>query len=163
MIIRYTNDKAEKREFPFRPYELRSVEGELIEAAGAGVWDTFDGWDALFRRGHKRAERVGLWVCLRRENNALQLHEVDVSMGSIVVALDLGERREQRQQIRKEVAAGKIQAADGDRILAAAWLALPDGEVEDTDPLPPSVEPGGKPPSPLDDDVTGGPSAATST
>lgn len=139
MILRWKPEPgAEIVELSFKPYEMLSPEAELVEAAGATFWETWDAWHRLFRSGHKRAERVALWIARRRTEPALQLAEVTVRMDGLSVHFDLDEIRERRRQL-EEIPLDETWTAEmlADT-LALPYLQLPAGEVDV--PLPPSGE-----------------------
>lgn len=151
MIIRWTPEPgAPVQEFSFKPEALLSPEAEPIEAAGDGLWETFDGWLYRFKNGHKRAERVALWTCLRRADPALQLSAVSVRMDSLGVFWDVDEIREKRQALIDTKITDEWTVEMRDRMLAMPYLQLPEGEA-DPAPLPRPAEQSGSTPTPSDD------------
>lgn len=161
MIIRWTPEPGDPvQEFSFKPEALLSPEAEPIEAAGAGLWDTYDGWRHLFRNGHKRAERVALWTCLRRTDPALQLSDVVVRMDSMTVVYDIDDKRTLRQAFRDRRFNDEWTPEDLEATLASPWLQLPEGE-EDPPPLPLPAEQSGSTPTPSAEHDTGGQSPTT--
>jgi len=140
--------------------ELLSPDAEPIEAAGDGLWQTFDGWHHLFKNGHKRAERVALWIARRREEPDLQLHQVVVRMDALTVHFDLDDIRARRAEIRAIPITEDWTQEMTDHMLARPYLALPDGEV-DPGPLEPSNAPSSTTPTPPGELATGSPSPAS--
>jgi hypothetical protein len=156
VIIRWTPEPGEPvQEFSFKPETMLSPEAEPIEAAGNGIWDTWDGWLYRFKNGNKYAERVALWTCLKRADPALQLSAVSVRMDSLSVFFDLDEIRTKRQQLRDMRITDEWTVEMRDRMLAMPYLQLPEGEV-DPAPLPQPAEQSGKTPTPSDDAATDG-------
>lgn len=100
MIIIYAPDGADVQRHHIVPGKLQSLEAEAIEDVGAAVWENFDGWEAKFRRGNKRAERAGLWICLRRTQPDLQFHDVSYATAELTVTYDDDEKRAMRANVR---------------------------------------------------------------
>jgi hypothetical protein len=156
VIIRWTPEPgAPVREFSFKPEALLSPEAEPIEESGAGIWETYDGWLYRFRNGHKRAERVALWIARRREEPGLQLADVVVRMDGMTVHYDPDEIREKRQTLRDLPITDEWTVEMRDRMLSMPYLQLPEGE-EDPPPLTQPAEPSGSTPTPNDGAATGG-------
>lgn len=161
MILRWTPEPgAPSRDLIFKPEELLSPDAEPIEAAGAGAWQTFDGWHHLFKNGHKRAERVALWIARRWEEPGLTLDNVSVRMDALTVHFDLDEIRARRAALRAIPFDDDWTPDALERTLSRAYLALPEGE-EDPGPLEPSNEPSSTTPTPSGEPDTDSPSPAS--
>jgi hypothetical protein len=160
VILRWKPEPgAEPVELSFKPYEMLSPEAELIESIGMGTWDTWDGWHRLFRQGHKRAERVALWITRRRTEPTLTLEDVVVRMDGLSVHFDTDEIRTRRQELRELPFDENWTPETLEATLAIGYLQLPEGEVDV--PLPQSVEPNDTTPTPLGAPATDSPSATT--
>jgi hypothetical protein len=150
MIIIYAPDGGESKRFPITPGKLRSLDAEAIEEVGGATWENFDQWDTKFRRGNKKAERAGLWICLRQENPALQFHDVDFATGDIAVVYDDDEKRAMRAQVRADKDIG-----EDDRVKLLDIIGEPAGG-EDVTPLEPSASPSAETGTVSDGSNTGG-------
>lgn len=158
MILRWTPEPgASSRDLPFKPEQLLSPDAEPIEAAGGGAWSTFDGWYHLFKNGHKRAERVALWIARRHDEPGLLLDQVVVRMDGLSVHFDLDDIRARRAEIRSIPITEDWTQEMTAQMLARPYLALPEGE-EDPGPLEPSNSPSSTTPTPPDGTATGSPS-----
>jgi hypothetical protein len=149
--IIYAPDGAERREFPITPNRLRSPDAEAIEEVGGTRWENFDEWAAQFKRGGKRAERAGLWICLRRDQPDLQFHDVDFAANELAVVWDDDEKRAMRAATRADP---DLSDDVKESILEA--IGMPAGG-EDLTPLEPSGSPAERTDSVPDGTNTAGP------
>ena len=74
MILLWTPADAEPRTFTFRPDDMPPAEYEAIEDHGR--WASLDDFNDAVRASSRTAWRVALWICLRRDNPALALDDV---------------------------------------------------------------------------------------
>lgn len=74
MILVWTPADAEPRTFTFRPDDMPPAEYEAIEDVGR--WASLDDFNDAVRASSRTAWRAALWICLRRENPALTLDDV---------------------------------------------------------------------------------------
>lgn len=74
MILIWTPADAEPRTFTFRPDDMPPAEYEAIEDVGR--WASLEEFNDAVRASARSAWRVALWICLRRENPALALDDV---------------------------------------------------------------------------------------
>lgn len=74
MILVWTPADAEPRTFEFRPDSMPPAEYEAIESHGR--WASLDEFNDAVRASSRTAWRVALWICLRRDNPALSLDDV---------------------------------------------------------------------------------------
>lgn len=96
MIVTYTPDEGERREWEYKSADLPSGEAEDIEEA---VGTTFDEWQASLLQGGAKARRALLWVLLKRDQAGLKFGDVSFRMGQLSVDFD----REEKRQIRGEL------------------------------------------------------------
>jgi hypothetical protein len=86
MIIKYSPEGEEPREFEFYPSKLLSVEAEAIENVGGNAWETFEEFGYKFIRGNVRAYRAALWIMLKRhENPKLKFQDLAFKMDEVSV------------------------------------------------------------------------------
>lgn len=104
-IIYAPDNGVEPYEFDFTDVsELAGHECELIEEAGGTQWDTFGGWFDLLSREGYRANKVLVWVLLRRENPSLGLEElVNFKMRDLTVVASDDEVAEGKDESGPEV------------------------------------------------------------
>jgi len=76
MRVIWTPRDGDRREFTFRVEELGPTEYEPVEDAGGSSWDNLEDFEKRIRSGSRKAWRVALWVCLRREHSGLALEDV---------------------------------------------------------------------------------------
>lgn len=74
MILIWTPADAEPRTFTFRPDDMPPAEYEAIE--NHGRWASLDDFNDAVHASSRTAWRVALWICLRRDNPALTLGDV---------------------------------------------------------------------------------------
>lgn len=86
MIIKFSPEGEEPKEFEFFPSKLLSVEAEAIENVGGDTWETFEEFGHKFIRGNVRAYRAALWIMLKRhENPKLRFQDLAFKMDEISV------------------------------------------------------------------------------
>jgi hypothetical protein len=74
----WTPEGGERREWEFTPRLLRTSEAEPLEAVGATIWEDLETFEALFRKGNRRALRAALWVMRRRDEPRLEFADLDL-------------------------------------------------------------------------------------
>lgn len=140
MIISYRPDDGPPVEFEFIPAKLGSAESELAENNGGPAWDTFEEWGAKFLRGHQRARRVALWLCMRRTNPKLKLEELSFRAEQVSVDYSPAERDAILQvmltdpNLDDEMRAN-LEASVGSALVSDAEAALDAAGVERTPDL----------------------------
>lgn len=167
LIVHFPDpDSTESTEYPLRPARLSSEEAELIEPLGNGEWETYDEWWAKLDKRHRRAMRVGLWVCLRRTDPGIQLEDVQPTVGQLTWRYDdeylalLWERfvEDPEQNTSQEARNGYLLM-----LKQAGWKGNPDAAVV-ADPLgTPPDSPDGQTPTPPAETNTDGGSPTSST
>ena len=151
MIIKFTPEGQDAREWTFEPRKVKQSVAEMIEKrAGCG----FNEWVLAVRQGSAKAWKVLVWHLLCRETGyALRWEDVpDFAMGDIEIGLDLAEWLQTR-----ETAADSPALTDDEREAALAQI---DGEIEK---LAGKAVIEGKALSRSDDTATGSPSPHTCT
>ena len=76
MLVIYTAAGEQPRQYVFRVDELTPDLYEPIEQVGP--WDALDGFVEALMAGNRRAWRVALWTCLRRDALAAGGEDVDL-------------------------------------------------------------------------------------
>lgn len=74
MLLHWTPPTGDPRTFIFRPDDLRPAEYEPIEALG--TWPSLAEFTLACQASQRTAWRVALWVCLRRDDPAVELDAV---------------------------------------------------------------------------------------
>jgi hypothetical protein len=129
MLIVYTPEGEERREFEFDPDNAWSFEAELIESVGRPTWVSFEAdYLDLLRAGNFKARRALLWVLLKREKPELRFVDLVVKVNEVRLGMDKAERAELRKQLESE----DLSAADREAIQEA----LADFADEDLEPEP---------------------------
>jgi hypothetical protein len=97
VIVTYVPAGAEPRQWTFRPLDISSREAELVEDY---TGRTYTSWSEAFYAGSVKAQRIGLWLLLRRDDPTLPLELVDYQLTELRVAWDSdGETEELRRHI----------------------------------------------------------------
>lgn len=135
---------------------MRSQEVEAIEKRTGLVFGSEFREQLL--KGGSLARRALLWTFQRRAHPFLRFDDVDFADSEVVIELDAREMVAQRDEIRKLVEAGKVNADDAETALMMLDAQIDEWRREhpDTDPeedgegkaLTPSSSPGGGSPSP---------------
>lgn len=147
MIVTYTPAGGDKRQWPYKPADLPSLEAEDIEEI---LGKTFDEFNVSLLQGGAKARRALLWVFLRRERPSLRFADVSCTVGEVVVEWDPAERTKVRAELERMSA---VELSDQDRAAALRILDEEDqadptntttGQGEDPkDPTPAPSEPDG--------------------
>lgn len=151
MILVWTPADAEPRTFTFRPDAMPPAEYEAIEAIG--TWPSLTDFDEAIRASSRTAWRAALWICLRREDPALQLD--DVQPTPLEVAMDY---EPDEELLLAELALADPELPAQQRALYEAALPGIRARAEGKDQ--PSSDPA---PSPTSDTSDAGTSPTTST
>jgi len=104
MRLIWTPPSGEPREWIFRTEELLPHEYEPIEECGGGAWDNLEDFDLAMRRSMRKAWRVALWICLRRDRPDLRLAEVVIRADELAM----------RYEPFEELAIAELALADPD-------------------------------------------------
>lgn len=87
MMIRHTTtDEAGElvlTEWLFEPADLPSSEAEDIELVGGPSWETYQEFQGLLAKRHRRAIRAAYWICLRRTDSALRFEDVTFKISEV--------------------------------------------------------------------------------
>jgi hypothetical protein len=118
MIVTYLPAAAEPREWTFRPMEVSSREAELVEEYLAV---TYAMWVKAFQTGSIKAQRVALWLLLRRDDPTLPLESVDYQVRELRCRFEGSEAHEMRLQVQDDPDLDDEERA---RLLARIDLAL---------------------------------------
>lgn len=132
MRLTWTPPGGDPREFLFRVEDLTPDLYEPIEQAGP--WESLTEFERTFRAGNRRAWRVALWTCLRRDDDpAIRLDDVQPKAGDLAAHYEPDE-----QLLIAEAILADPDLSDGDRafwqaqmpeLRAAAGKADPGGEA----------------------------------
>lgn len=133
MRILYTPADGEKREWPFEPQKMLSIEAEAIETVTG--W-TFNEFGEKFVAGSTKAQHAVLWVLLRRENRGLKYGQVQFRMDELDVAFDPDELDAMREALENpEVELPADQREAMETYLAAQLVdGAPEEAGDDEDP-----------------------------
>ena len=85
MIITYTPEDGEKREWQFEPRRLMSPEAEAIEKVTH--W-TFQEFSSKFLAGSMLAYRAVVWIMLKREDPPLRFQDVSICLDDLSIGFD---------------------------------------------------------------------------
>lgn len=131
MIIIYSPEDGESKEYLFVPSKLISPEAEAIENVGGNVWESFEEFGTKFMRGNIRAYRAALWVMMKRENPRLRFQDLVFKVGE--VSIDYSKTELTRMKEALEVDDGSIP--DDERLQALSDITeiIEDKESEETD------------------------------
>jgi hypothetical protein len=88
VLLIYTPEGGERREFSFKPLELMSVDIEAIEDVGGETWGNFGQFCEALGNWKMRAKRAALWVNLRHEQPRLRFPELVVRADELVLEWD---------------------------------------------------------------------------
>lgn len=99
MLLIYTPESGERREWQFQPYEAWSFETELVESVGGQMWISWDGFLSLLRVDNTKAKRALLWVMLRRDKPDLRFVDLVTKAKEITIGLDVDERADLRRRL----------------------------------------------------------------
>jgi hypothetical protein len=91
MLLVFSPEDGGKQEFVFNPFELLSIEAELVEELGP--WDSYDEFLLRLRKGNVRAKRALLWIMLKRQNPRLRFPELVVKVNELDLQPDQDEIR----------------------------------------------------------------------
>jgi hypothetical protein len=132
MIVTYLPAAAEPREWTFRPMEVSSREAELVEEYLAV---TYAMWVKAFQTGSIKAQRIALWLLLRRDDPTLPLESVDYQVRELRCRFEGSEAHEMRLQVQDDPDLDEEERA---RLLARIDLALDEetrrrGDTDDDD------------------------------
>lgn len=78
MKLVWAPEGGERREWEFTPRLLRTVDAEAIEDVGGARWEDLETFEALFRKGNRRALRAALWIVRRRDEPSLAFDSLDL-------------------------------------------------------------------------------------
>lgn len=96
MIITYTPEDGEKREWQFVPRRLMSPEAEAIEKVTR--W-TFQEFSSKFLAGSMLAYRAVVWIMLKREDPPLRFEDVSICLDDVWVSFDDQETSQLREAL----------------------------------------------------------------
>jgi hypothetical protein len=96
VIVTYVPAGAEPRQWTFRPLDISSREAELVEDY---TGRTYTSWSEAFYAGSVKAQRIGLWLLLRRDDPTLPLELVDYQLTELRVVYEGSETEELRQHV----------------------------------------------------------------
>jgi hypothetical protein len=99
MIVTYLPAGGEPREWTFRPMEVSSREAELVEEYLAV---TYAMWVKAFQTGSIKAQRIALWLLLRRDDPTLGLESVDYQVRELRCRFEGSEAGEMRLQVQDD-------------------------------------------------------------
>jgi hypothetical protein len=120
MIVTFTPDDGEKREWNFQPSRLLTTEAEAIEKV---TGQTYADWGQTLLGGGMAARRALVWVLRKRDGEPdLRFRDVDFPVGALEINLDGGEKERVRQAIERDP-----HMSDEDREAAYAELGAPEG------------------------------------
>jgi hypothetical protein len=131
---------GELREWEFDPDSLLTSDAEAVEALGGTVWEDFDEFDRLFRRGNRRALRAALWVLRRKTEPGLRFETIEVRADEVKYNL-IGDT--EKQVVRQRLIDGDVPNAEA-RELYVEILG------EDPTASDPKAVPSDSPPPPVD-------------
>jgi hypothetical protein len=121
VLIKWSPEGGEAKEYTFKPGKLTSAEAEAIESVTD--WTYADFGERLLN-GSKLALRVALWIVRKREEPDLRFSKVGFLMDEVTLGMDDEERQDIRDWLTKNP-----DADEDERAAAAALLAVSPEEI----------------------------------
>lgn len=118
MIIKYSPEDGEPKEFEFIPSKLISPEAEAIENVGGNAWDSFEEFGFKFLKGNIRAYRAALWVMMKRSNPRLRFQDLVFKVGEVEVDYSKTELTKLREALEE----GDESVSEQDRAYALSQV-----------------------------------------
>jgi len=126
VLLTYTPDDGEKREFSFRPRKLVSAEAEALEDATG--W-TFDEFGQKFLAGSMKAKRAALWVLMKREQPTLKFRDLSITPDEVALDFESDEAAALREQLAADDTIDAEQRENVLAVLDAQIAQAPKGET----------------------------------
>lgn len=134
MIVTYTPDEGDKREWRFKPERLLATEAEAVERVTGGTYSEFG---ASLMNGGVTARRALVWIMRKRDGEPeVKFRDVDFPIGALSIELD----DEEKALVRQAVSSNEAMS-DEDRETLLAELG-PEEEAPDPKAISP-VDAGG--------------------
>lgn len=126
MIVTYEPENGERREWDYKPDQVRSDEAERAEDATGLTWDEIN---VGLLKGSMKSRRAALWLLMRQDNPQLRYKDVSFRSGEVTVEWDKAEKVAVREGI---LASNAI--SDEDKEQALALLGDDEGDEAAADP-----------------------------
>lgn len=120
MIVTYSPEGGESRQWHFDPDRVRQSEAEMVEKR---YGRTYDQWRQAVIQGDSKARRVLLWHLLRREHHTLRYEDTpDFYTGELKVEFSRGELLTIRDRVMK----ANLSDEEREQILTALDIEITD-------------------------------------